>query len=73
LRSSYRKEQEPTRPQAPGTASLEAYRYDATLGHTELLWKCLRCGELMPRKGKVLDSCPSCLAPKTEFVLVDED
>jgi len=73
LRLGYRKQQAPIRPQAAGTASIAAYRYDATSGNTELLWKCLRCGELMPRKGKVLEFCPACLAPMTEFVLVDED
>ncbi len=49
------------------------YRYDANNGQTEILWKCLRCGELMPRGLVVPDICPSCGAPKTEFVLLGED
>jgi len=49
------------------------YRYDADKGQVEILWKCLRCGELMPRGPQPPDTCPSCGARKTEFVLVDED
>ena len=49
------------------------YRYDANQDQTEILWKCLRCGELMPRGSQPPDFCPSCGAPKTEFVLLDED
>lgn len=49
------------------------YHYDAVKDQVEILWKCLQCGELMPRAIKVPDVCPSCGAPKTEFVLLDED
>jgi rubrerythrin len=49
------------------------YRYDATTDETEILWKCLRCGELKQRNKWVLSSCPACGAPKSQFVLVDED
>jgi len=49
------------------------YRYDANQDQVEIIWKCLRCGELMPRASTVPDVCPSCGAPKTEFVLLDED
>lgn len=49
------------------------FHYDAVNGETEILWKCLRCGELRPRGPAVPDFCPSCGAPKTEFVLVGED
>lgn len=49
------------------------YRYDADHDQVEILWKCLRCGELMPRGSHPPDICPSCGARKTEFVLVDED
>ncbi len=49
------------------------YRYDATTDRTEILWKCLKCGELKPRIKWVLGPCPSCGAPKSQFVLVDED
>ena len=49
------------------------YKYDAPADQTELLWKCLRCGELKPRNKWVLGPCPSCGAPKSQFVLVDED
>ena len=54
-------------------ASSFDYHYDANLDQTELLWKCLRCGELIPRSFKLPDFCPSCGARKTEFVLNDED
>jgi rubrerythrin len=49
------------------------YRYDANQDQVEILWKCLRCGELMPRGSSPPETCPSCGAPKTEFVLLDED
>jgi rubrerythrin len=41
----------------------------------ELLWKCTRCGYQWHRtEAKDLPPhCPSCGAPKTEFVLVAED
>ena len=58
-------------PNPSGSAS--DYRYDANRDQVEILWKCLRCGELMPRGSKIPDVCPSCGAPKTEFVLLDED
>jgi rubrerythrin len=51
----------------------ENYRYDATTDKTEILWKCLVCGELKQRNEWVLDKCPACSAPKSQFVLVDED
>ncbi|HEY5039803.1 MAG TPA: hypothetical protein VIJ93_12095 [bacterium] len=49
------------------------YRYDANQDQVEILWKYLRFGELMPRGSQPPDKCPSCGAPKTEFVLLDED
>ena len=49
------------------------YRYDATTDETEILWKCLRCGKVKLRNKWVLSSCHSCGAPKSQFVLVDED
>jgi rubrerythrin len=49
------------------------YNYDANKDQVEIVWKCLRCGQLMPRSNQVLEVCPSCGAPKTEFVLLDED
>jgi rubrerythrin len=49
------------------------YFYDATVEQTEILWKCLKCGELKQRSKWVLSSCPSCGALKSQFVLVDED
>jgi hypothetical protein len=49
------------------------YGYDAVTDQTEILWKCLICGELKPRNRWILRDCPACLAPKSEFVLVDED
>jgi len=46
----------------PGTSNLE------------LVWRCLRCGELWPNRGEVLpDACRNCGAPKTEFELLQED
>ena len=40
----------------------------------ELVWRCLRCGELWPDRGEPLpDACPNCGAPKTEFELLQED
>ena len=49
------------------------YRYDASDDLTEILWKCLGCGELKQRDRWALGPCPSCGAPKFQFVLVDED
>lgn len=51
----------------------ENYRYDANATRTEILWKCLKCGELKPRNKWVLAACPFCGATKSQFVLVDED
>jgi rubrerythrin len=51
----------------------ENYRYDANMCRTEILWKCLKCGELKPRNKWVLAACPDCGAKKSQFVLVDED
>jgi rubrerythrin len=49
------------------------YRYDAPSDQTEILWKCLGCGELKPRNSWIPGPCPSCGAPISQFVLVDED
>ena len=41
----------------------------------ELLWKCTRCGYQWHREERDVlpEKCPSCGAPKTEFVRVAED
>jgi len=39
----------------------------------ELVWRCLRCGELWLRQDQPPKACPSCGAPPEEFVLVTED
>jgi hypothetical protein len=49
------------------------YKYDAPADQTEILWKCLKCGELKQRNKWSLGPCPACGAPRSEFVLVDED
>lgn len=49
------------------------YTYDAREDQTEILWKCLNCGELKPRNKWMLSTCPACGALKSQFVLVDED
>ena len=51
----------------------DSYGYDAITDKTEILWKCLNCGELKPRNKWVLGDCPACGAKKSQFVLVDED
>ncbi len=56
----------------PVTAN-QNYIYDAPADKTEILWKCLICGELKPRNKWVLSACPACGALKSQFVLVDED
>lgn len=39
-----------------------------------IMWKCLTCGYMWPNNDEPLpERCVSCGAPKTEFVLVDED
>lgn len=39
-----------------------------------IVWRCLVCGNQWPDDGKPLpDKCPNCGAPKTEFVLLEED
>ena len=60
-------------PQTPSEPPPDNYKYDANTDKVEILWKCLRCGELMPRKEGIHEKCPNCGAPKEEFVLVDED
>jgi hypothetical protein len=49
------------------------YIYDANFNRTELLCRCLECGELKARNRWVLRDCPSCGSPKSRFVPVDED
>jgi rubrerythrin len=39
----------------------------------ELVWRCLRCGELWVRQEQPPESCPNCGAPPEELVLVTED
>ena len=41
----------------------------------ELVWRCLRCGELWLRdpSAEGLGACPNCGAPPEEFDLVTED
>jgi rubrerythrin len=39
----------------------------------ELVWRCLRCGELWLRQDVPPEACPNCGAPPEEFVLVTED
>jgi rubrerythrin len=39
----------------------------------ELVWKCLKCGHLLPRDQELPDRCPKCGAPETEFEAVIED
>jgi hypothetical protein len=58
---------------SPNDPPKDNYGYDATTDKTEILWKCLVCGELKPRNKWVLRDCPACGAKKLEFVLVDED
>jgi rubrerythrin len=44
------------------------------MSHLEIMWKCLKCGHLWPNLGAALpEQCTSCGAPKTEFVLLEED
>ena len=39
-----------------------------------IMWKCLACGYMWPNKDEPLpEHCVNCGAPKTEFILVDED
>jgi rubrerythrin len=57
----------------PSKEPLDSYRYDANADRTEILWKCLKCGELKPRNKWVLRDCPACGARKSQFVLVNED
>jgi rubrerythrin len=73
----YRDRPEPEKKTDEMVALLKAvavqYTYDAPADETEILWKCLICGELKPRNEWVLSSCPACGASKSQFVLVDED
>jgi rubrerythrin len=43
----------------------------------ELIWKCLKCGNLWPHREEDIDhppeKCPSCGAPAQELELVEED
>jgi rubrerythrin len=44
------------------------------MSELEIMWRCLKCGEMWPDKGEPLpEKCPHCGAPKTEFELVQED
>jgi hypothetical protein len=63
----------PNKPTSVPSGLSSDYSYDANKDQVEILWKCLRCGQLMPRGSQPPEVCPSCGAPKTEFVLLDED
>lgn len=39
----------------------------------ELLWECTNCGYSIPRKKGLPETCPSCNASRTEFILHKED
>jgi len=39
----------------------------------EITWRCLACGHLWHRSEGVPDVCAECSAPKTEFILIEED
>jgi rubrerythrin len=39
----------------------------------ELLWECTRCGYSVHRKEGLPETCPSCNADRTEFILHKED
>lgn len=39
----------------------------------ELVWKCLKCGLLIPREKELPAQCPKCGAPETEFEAVIEN
>ena len=52
---------------------LDQYKYDAVTDQTELLWHCLKCGELIHRKTGLPEHCPSCGASQREFALIEED
>ena len=39
----------------------------------ELVWKCSRCGQLMPRLVEPPERCPNCGAPKELIMAVTED
>ena len=54
----------------PGGEPLEPTHRTAAL---ELVWRCLRCGELWLREDALPAACPNCGAPREEFVLVSED
>jgi rubredoxin len=58
---------------SPNDPPKDNYGYDAMADKTEILWKCLVCGELKPRNKWVLGDCPACGAKKLQFVLVNED
>ena len=51
--------------------TLVRYTGPTTVG-IELVWKCLKCGHHEPGKSPP-DACPSCQAPREEFILVEED
>ena len=40
---------------------------------TELIWRCARCGYLLPRAKGPPERCPDCGAPREEFYRVTED
>jgi rubrerythrin len=57
----------------PKIKILSDYQYDAVSEHTELMWRCSHCGELIHRKEGVPEHCPSCFGPLRDFSLVEED
>ncbi len=44
------------------------------MGGLTIMWRCLKCGHMWPnREEPVPERCANCGAPKTEFLLVEED
>ena len=46
---------------------------DVRAAATELVWRCSRCGYLLPRAEGPPDRCPDCGAPREDFYRVTED
>lgn len=53
--------------------SIEHARAGHAFGSAELVWRCMRCGEMGHLRGGLPDSCPGCAAGIEELMYWTED
>lgn len=57
----------------PSPPLFDSSERGASSSGLELVWKCTRCGAILPRSHQQPESCPDCSAPREDLVLHEED